>query len=150
MAKRLAVVGAVVGVVALAISMVLPAAAENGGRTIRVVSVLTEEELLDLGSEGFSLGDEFIFSSDLWKQDRRVGRSGVVCTVTSVEHEESQCVATASFGNGQITAQGIPTGPERFVLPITGGSGAFSGAEGQVHVRQVSETREILTFHLEE
>jgi hypothetical protein len=62
-----------------------------------------------------------------------------------------QCPATARFGNGQITVQGLlPVDePETFVIPVTGGSGADLGAEGAVHVRQVSEGRQILTFRLE-
>jgi hypothetical protein len=65
---------------------------------------------------------------------------------------ESQCVATARLGNGQITVQGLLAGePETFVLPITGGSGAYLGAEGTVHVRtQVTPTKSIFTFRLED
>jgi hypothetical protein len=63
-------------------------------------------------------------------------------------------VATASFlrwfhGGGQITVQGLLTGePERFTLAISGGTGGFVGAEGQVHVRQVTDALEVLTFEL--
>jgi hypothetical protein len=34
------------------------------------------------------------------------------------------------------------------VFPITGGSGKYEGADGEIHVSQVSATKEILTFHL--
>ncbi len=154
MAKRLAVLGAVLAVMALAISMMLPAGAQDNDderRTIRVASVTTEQEFVDVGARDFSLGDEFVFSSNLFRQGERVGRTGVVCTVTSVRREEAECVATARFGNGQITAQGLVRGdPERLVLPITGGSGAYLGAEGAAHSRQVTERREIITFRLED
>jgi hypothetical protein len=152
MGKRLAVMGAAVAAVALAISMMLPAGAQDdGGRTIRVASVTTELELVDVGAPDFSLGDEFIFSTNLFRQGERVGRGGVVCTITSVRREEAECVATARFGNGQIALQGLVRGdPERIVLPITGGSGAYLGAEGAAHSRQVTENREIITFRLED
>jgi hypothetical protein len=152
MAKRLAVLGAVAVVMALAISMMLPAGAQDDERrTIRVASVTTEEEFVDVGAPDFSLGDEFVFSSNLFREGNRVGRTGVVCTITSVTREEAECVATARFGNGQITAQGLVRGdPEQIVLPVTGGSGAYLGAEGAAHTRQVTPRREIITFRLED
>jgi hypothetical protein len=114
-----------------------------------VVEITTEQEFLDLGAEGFSLGDEFVFSAKLLKGGDQVGHSGVVCTLTSLEREESQCQATAWFQDGQITAQGLVAGePETIVLPITGGSGKYEGAEGEAHGRRLSGTKEIITFHL--
>ena len=154
MGKRSAAIGAAAAVLALAVSMLVgPAGAqEDGGRTIRVAAVTIEERFLNLGPQGFSLGDKFIFSANLRRHGERVGRLGVECTITMTRHGgESQCVATARFGNGQITAQGLLAGePETFVFPITGGSGAYLGAEGAVRVRQVTDTREILTFRLED
>jgi hypothetical protein len=155
MGKRLVVVGAAIALTALAVGVVAPAFGssgddDNGKRVIRVVSVNTEEDFLDLGAQGFSLGDEFVFTSSLRKSGEEVGHTGVVCTTTSVEREEVQCVATASFSDGQITVQGLLAGePETFVLPVTGGSGAYEGADGELQVREVSDTREILRFRLE-
>jgi hypothetical protein len=156
MGKRLGVMGAVISLTALAVGVVSPALGSSGDdpdgeRVIRVVSINTEEEFLDLGAEGPSLGDEFIFTSKLLRSGNEVGHTGVVCTFTSLEREEVQCLATASFSHGQITVQGLIAGePETFVLPITGGSGSYEGADGELHVREVSDTREILTFHLED
>jgi hypothetical protein len=155
MGRRLAVLGAAIALVALVLGAVSPALGSSGdddeSRTIRVVEITTEEEFLDLGAEGFSLGDEFVFSAKLLNGGEEVGHAGVVCTLTSLEREEAQCQATAWFDDGQITAQGLVVGdPETVVLPITGGSGRYEGAEGEAHGRQVSETKEILTFRLEE
>ena len=152
MGKWLGAIGAI-ALLALAVSAMTPALGSSGDdderETIRVNSITSEEEFLDLGAEGFSLGDEFVFSTNLRKGGENVGRLGVVCTFTSVEHEETECVATAWFRGGQIAAQGLLVGEsERFVLPITGGSGKYEGADGEVHVRQVSDTKEVLTFHL--
>jgi hypothetical protein len=118
-------------------------------RTIRVVSVNTEEAFVDVGEANFSLGDEFVFTSKLMRHGKQVGHTGVVCTITSVTNEESQCVGTAQFRAGQITIQGLMAGePTSFKFPITGGSGAYQGAEGELQVRELSDTRELLTFHL--
>jgi hypothetical protein len=156
MGKRLGMLGAAIALTALAVGVVSPALGssgddDDGRQVIRVVSITTEEEFLDFGAEDFSLGDEFVFSAELRKGGKEVGTFGAVCTITSLERQQAQCVATASFTDGQITVQGLLTGePETFVLPVTGGSGEFKGADGEVHVRQVSDTREILTFRLED
>jgi hypothetical protein len=156
MVKRMGVLGAVIGMLALVISMIMPAAAgdNDAGDTFRVVAITAEEDFLDLGDEGFSLGDQGVFSENLLKGGEEVGHSGGVCAVTSLEREEVHCVVTAWFQGGQITVQGLigigADAPDTFVLSITGGSGKYKGAEGEVHARSVSETKEILTFHFED
>jgi hypothetical protein len=76
-------------------------------------------------------------------------RRAALLALTSLEREEAQCQATAWFQDGQITAQGLVAGePETIVLPITGGSGKYEGAEGEAHGRRLSGTKEIITFHL--
>ena len=150
MTKRLAVMAAAIAVVALALSVVVPAAADDEGRhRIRVVAVLAEQQELNLGPQGFSLGDQFILSENLWRHGKKVGRSGVECTVTSVKNEEVQCTGTVRLGNGQITARGLLGQARSFTIPVSGGSGAYFGAEGVLHIRQVSERKEIYTFVLE-
>jgi hypothetical protein len=152
--RRIGVVGAVTAVVALAIGALVPAAADDKGdrRTFRVVAITTEQAFVDLGEEGFSLGDEFVFHDNLLKSGEKVGHDGGICTVTSAEEGQFQCEVTFWFKKGQIAAQALiqPTEefPERFILPITGGSGAYKGADGVVHVLQQSETRAVVTFRL--
>jgi hypothetical protein len=156
MGKRLGVLGAAIALVALAVGAVTPALGspsdDDNQETIRVVAITVGEEFLDLGAEGLSLGDQGVSSEKLLKGGEEVGHSGVVCTVTSVEREELQCAATAWFDGGQITVQGLIGfgAGEAFVFPITGGSGKYKGAEGEVHVRDVSDTKSILTFRLED
>jgi hypothetical protein len=155
MGKRLGVLSAVIALVALAVGVVTPALGASGDddkqRTIRVTSITTEEAFVDLGDEGESLGDQVVFSSKYVKGGDEVGHDSVVCTITSLTREEAQCVATAWFPGGQITAQALinfAEGPP--AVPITGGSGKYTGAEGEIHIRPVSDTKEILTFRLED
>ena len=155
MVKRLAVLAAAIALIALTVGAISPALGSSGDddkqRTIRVVSIQEEVESLDLGAEGESIGDQFIFTSKLSKGGEPVGHDGVVCTIVSLERQEAQCVATAWFSGGQITVQGlISFAEDPPALPITGGSGKYEGAEGELHIRPVSETKEVLTFHLED
>jgi hypothetical protein len=155
MGKRLGVLGVAIALVALAMGAVTPALGSSGdddnGRTFRVTALTTEETFVDVGDEGESVGDEFIFSDKLLKDGAQVGHNAVVCTIVSLEREEAQCVGTFWFDGGQITAQVLVSfaeGPP--AVPITGGSGKYKGAEGEIHIREVSQTKSILTFHLED
>jgi hypothetical protein len=155
MGRRLAVVGVAVALVALAVSVVSPALGASGDddreRTFRVVATFTEEAFVDVGDEGESLGDQFVFAARLSKRGEQVGRAGAVCTFVSLERQEAQCVATFWFGRGQITVQGlIGFAGELPPFAVTGGSGKYTGAEGVVHVREVTATKDVLTFRLED
>jgi hypothetical protein len=125
------------------------------GNTVRVLSINTEESFVDADPSGPSLGDEYVFTSDLTRHGQSVGHTGVVCTMTSVVREESQCLGTAYLRWGQITVQGLIAGePDEFELAVTGGTGAFEGAGGTLVVTELPNgsggvTRELLTFHLD-
>jgi len=155
MGKRLGALGAVIAVVALAVGIALPAAGSTGNaaqdQTIRVTAVTTEQKLLDLGGPGFSLGNEIVFSQKLLQGANQLGHDGAVCTEVSVARREAQCIATYSFPGGQITGQALiilnSTAP--YDGSITGGTGKYEGAKGELHVQNVSPTEGILTFHLE-
>jgi len=156
MIRRLMTTGAVLGVVALTAGSVGTATGQGGGGhhdhgdKLRVLSTNTEEAFVDVGETDFSLGDSFVFTSDLTRHGKHVGHTGVQCTITSVEREESQCVGTAWTHKGQITVQGLLAGePDEFELAITGGTGAFEDAGGTLVVDELSDTEELLTFHLD-
>ena len=169
MGKRLGILGAGIAVVALMVGAVSPAlgsssqgsASTSSGhadqdQTIRVLAVFTEfDGNIDVGAPGFSLGDEVVFSGNLLRNGEQVGRVGVVCTFVSTQNAdrvEAQCPTTAILPGGQITTQGtIVNRSLNFTLPITGGSGRYQGAGGQVVSRDVStptQPQVELTFHL--
>jgi hypothetical protein len=161
MGKRLGILGAVVAVMALVVGAVSPASGssrQGSARTIRVLAVFTEfDPNIDVGAPGFSLGDEVVFSGNLLRDGKQVGRVGVVCTFVSTanaDRVEAQCPTTSILPGGQITTQGtIVNRSLNFTLPITGGSGRYQGAEGQVVSRDVStptQPQVELTFQLKD
>ena len=83
-----------------------------------------------------TIGDEDVFNGKFFKDGKQVGRDGGVCAITelpSIYH----CVATNWFDNGQLTVQWLGDfsagGDGHFA--ITGGTGAYRGASGEVTVK---------------
>jgi hypothetical protein len=166
MGKRLGISAAAIAVMALVVGAVSPAlgsssqgaTSTSSGQTIRVTAVFTEfDPNIDVGAPGFSLGDEVVFSGKLLRNGQQVGRIGVVCTFVSTanaDRVEAQCPTTSILPGGQITTQGtIVNRSLNFTLPITGGSGRYQGAGGQVVSRDVStptQPQVELTFQLED
>jgi hypothetical protein len=151
MGKRLGVLGAGIALVALAVGLVGPAWGSSGDKdeqtTFRLLAVITE-----LQFQGTSLGDQIVFTNKLLRGDTEVGHEGAVCTVTSAERQQAQCVATFSLRGGQITAQAlVHLGTlTPYLVAITGGSGKYEGAEGEIRVRPVSQDSGIHVFHLQD
>ena len=85
-----------------------------------------------------------------------MGRVGLACTFVSVQNPsrvEAQCPGTATLPGGQITVQGVIVNKSlNFTLPITGGSGQYDQAQGEMVGRDVStptQPQVELTFRLE-
>ena len=127
---------------------------------LRLTAISTDHNAdIDVGDEGESLGDYFVFSDDLFMKGRMVGTLEGQCTVTRIDEEarafHQQCLVTAVLPKGQITVQGAvvfeeDSGEDRFTLAVTGGTGRYSGAGGEVHVRFVSDTKAQIQVDLED
>jgi hypothetical protein len=124
-------------------------------QVIHLVARADQETFLDLGEQGNSLGDQMVFSDNLFRGGKKVGISGATCTLVRLVPRVSvtfQCVVTLSLPRGQITVRGLVSFPEAdqtpFFVAITGGTGAYRTAHGEVKVTIVSETLERLTLHL--
>jgi hypothetical protein len=137
-----------------------PSGKKSHVTVIKVFAPTVQLKLIDLGDPGFSLGDESVFSDDLLtsKNGSMLGVDGGVCTVTRVGNAAAatgtlQCLVTFSLNGGQIATQGLNqltdgqfTGTQ--TAAITGGTGRFSGARGQVVVEFLSNTAANVTFLL--
>jgi hypothetical protein len=99
---------------------------------------------------GPSLGDSNVFSETITQNGKNVGLAGGICTTIKVTTKAGkvatvtqQCVVTASLPKGQLTFQGIATftntGPVTTpTFAITGGTGAYRTARGDITVSQLS------------
>jgi len=160
MGKKLGVLITTIAVAALVVGVTIPAAAGSSGqagndRTFRVTATITEVSQIDLGAPGPSLGDEIVFSGQLLQGGQQIGHQGAVCTTVSLKLKEDQCNATYSFGGGQITAQAvfILGSAAPYDVAITGGTGKYEGAKGEIQVIPATPPANpngILTFHLQD
>ncbi len=151
----IALVLAVAGVTVAAASSAA-AAGKHGAQTVHLVATQTKATLLVLAAPGHGpVGNQFLTTDELFRQGRKVGDDATVCQIVAdLGHAGTrfQCVATVSLPEGQLTAQGLATltetGSQPFTLAITGGTGAYRTAHGQIQVAPVSETERHYTLTL--
>ena len=121
------------------------AAAAAGSDVIRVREITTRNRNIDVGRDGESPGDYFVFESRLMQKGERVGRDSVRCMLGI---RTFTCDGTFLMtGRGKIAVAGTLFADQNdFRLPITGGTGAFKDARGQMTVEEGRAT--VLVFEL--
>jgi hypothetical protein len=91
--------------------------------------------LLDLGEPGMSKGDQLIQDDRLLNASgSEVGHDGVACTVTDPSLPEAACQGSFSLALGQITVQFLNGPPAVKIGAVTGGTGRYRNARGQVKI----------------
>jgi hypothetical protein len=154
------VVAAVLGAVSLASAGdAAPRAAQQ--EIIDLTSTTVQSADLDLGTPGFGVGDRFTFADDLMRDGAAYGSLGGECLFVRIEPDPlppdtepesvtANCVVSAQLPDGQITVQGLVTFTgEPFTLAVTGGTGPYREAAGEVQVTEVSETESLIQLRLE-
>jgi hypothetical protein len=107
------------------------AAAQAGAAgATRLVVIAREVDftIIDVGPQGDSPGDTIVFTDDLFDQaGRRIGRDEARCTI--MFRDDVLCDATFVLdGRGQLTIEGVG-----LTFAVTGGTGQFTKARGQMH-----------------
>ena len=127
---------------------------DDGGSVIRLVSTNATETNLDLGETGEGVGDHFLFAADLFRGDEKVGDEGGECAIVRIIERVAavaHCTATLSLPGGQITLQGLvrfADESEPFTVAVTGGTGRYREADGEMTIETVSDTEEHYTIRL--
>lgn len=99
---------------------------------------------VDLGAPGPSIGDRLTFSSVILDTNgNRIGRDAAECVIVRIDPTEApgrqqtvQCSISVQLPDGQITTQGMAQGTENY-FAITGGTGAYRQARGEVFARDI-------------
>jgi hypothetical protein len=130
----------------------------DGDQRLVVVSRNATETQIDNPPAGESQGDEDVITSPLFRAGKRVGRFDAHVVFTEVNLEEGvfafQVTFTATLPGGQIVSTGVGVFDEetddRFTAAITGGTGRYDEAGGDVRVQFVSEDAVRFVYDLED
>jgi hypothetical protein len=119
----------------------------EGTHVVAVIEKERRSAFVDVGDPGDSAGDYFLFESDLLNNSGDVvGRDSVKCTLGV---RTFICDATGTlFHRGKLTAYGAFFGENDARLAITGGTGAFKEAGGQVTVADQADGTTLLVFEI--
>ena len=152
--KKLALFGAVAaGALALGASAVLAVPAQaTPGRVIDLDIGNDGVVHTDVGEHGLSVGDEFVYSDKLFKGGKQVGEDGSSCQVTKLvgERTTTNCVLSVQLPDGQLTAQSLWTkGSDTVRMAVTGGTGAYRGATGELTCDDIQTPHETYRIELD-
>jgi hypothetical protein len=131
---------AVVGAVAATSAIAGGSSGLTAPRVIHVVERPVSDQVIDIGAKGDSPGDQLPFANPIYdaSNSHRVGSDQGNCVRASATQGRWECMWTTFLGGGQITVEGpFLDSKVNDVLAITGGTGAFRNARGQMvlHVR---------------
>ena len=120
------------------------------GKTITVIEHATTDTTTDTGAKGDSVGDILTFANEVFDptDTTKVGTDNGYClrTVAGAAYE---CNWTTFLEGGQITVEGPFFDAKDSTLAITGGTGRFRGARGEMelHSRE-NGAKFAFVFHL--
>jgi hypothetical protein len=105
------------------------------GRTITVIEHATTDTTTDTGATGDSVGDILTFANDVFDaaDATKVGTDNGYCLRT-VKGAAFECNWTTFLAGGQITVEGPFFDAKDSALAITGGTGRFRGARGEMEL----------------
>jgi len=151
----------IIALVLVVASITLASASGSGGgssdhgvQVIRLVVKGVQESSIDLGKKGFSQGDQELVALNLFRDGKKIGEAGNLCQFVRVTKASATdlCQVDMSLPAGQITSGGLvrstPAGPGTFFLAITGGTGAYQTAHGQVKITATSTNEVPVTLYL--
>jgi hypothetical protein len=99
-----------------------------------------------------SKGDQTIFRDELLRRGRVVGHESGACVATDDPSAAGvlpiSCQMTVELPQGQITAQGAASNDPAKHLAITGGTGRYTGAAGELVLTEFGNDTGSLVVHL--
>ena len=105
------------------------------GRTVHVIEhAITDTEVPLAPGGADEKGDILTFNNPVFNttNTKQVGHDEGFCTRIQVQLGIWECLWTTFLKGGQLTVQGPYYDTRNSVLTITGGTGAFAGARGQM------------------
>jgi hypothetical protein len=128
---------------------------KDGMRTLHVLGHETVSKFIPKGgvptdkfpTDHPNPGDGFSFLEELRQDGALVGTDTGLCTVLEGAAHAARCEVTVTFPKGTMTVVGEGTdGQKESTYKLTGGTGAYEGVTGVVHVKDLSDTDSDITF----
>jgi hypothetical protein len=136
----------------LAISLSFLASSAIAGEVISVVERASTDVVTDTGAKGDSVGDVLTFANPVFDKANKtqVGTDQGFCIRTSAG-KSWECAWTLSLKDGQITVEGPFLDAGDSVLAVTGGTGKYAAARGQMklHPRDAKGTEYDFVYELQ-
>src|SRR5688572_692165 len=134
----------------LTCAVAAPASAATMDLTL--VERATSDVVSDHGATGDSVGDILTFNNEVYDESNKtpLGRDSGFC-IRTIAGKAWECTWTVTLADGLITVQGTFLDGQDSVLVVTGGTGAFATASGEMtlHARNPEETEHDFIFRLE-
>lgn len=117
----------------LAGALLVAGASTASAETIKLVERATTDAVTDTGAAGDSAGDLLTFANELYdeKNAKLVGSDNGWC-IRTVAGTAWECSWVANLAQGQITVEGPFLDAGDSVLAITGGTGKYATARGEM------------------
>jgi allene oxide cyclase len=135
-----------------ALALLVAAAAASAGEVISVVEHADSDAVTDTGAKGDSAGDVLTFANPVFDKENKtkVGADQGYCVRTTVG-KSWECMWTLSLKDGQLTVAGPFMDAGDSVLAITGGTGKYAAARGQMklHARDTKGTAYDFVYELQ-
>jgi allene oxide cyclase len=124
----------------------------GSGHTITVVEHATTDATTDTGDKGDTAGDILTFANPIFDaaDATKVGTDQGYC-LRVVPGTSYECTWTTFLEGGQIVVNGPVFDKKDSTLAITGGTGRYRGARGEMDLHANADgTKFTFTFHLED
>ncbi len=122
-----------------------------GPQQINLVERATSDAVLDTGAQGDSAGDILTFANEVYDEANaaKVGDNNGWC-IRTAPGKAWECFWTLTLAAGQITVEGPFLDGKDSVLAVTGGTGEYAGARGemQLHARNAQGTEYDFKYNL--
>jgi hypothetical protein len=129
-----------VAVVLLVSAVKIARAQDDDSMTLAVVERATTDVVTDTGEKGDTVGDVLTFANEVYdqKNETMVGTDQGFC-VRTVVGKAWECIWTLTLKEGQLTVEGPFYDASPSTLAITGGTGKYRKASGQMNLKARDE-----------
>jgi Allene oxide cyclase len=133
--------------IAAACVLVAIASASAEPQELKMVEHATTDAVTDTGAEGDSAGDILTFANEVFDADdkNKIGTDQGICFRT-VPGKVWECFWTVALDKGQITVEGPFNDAGDSVLAVTGGTGDYAGAQGEMALSAIGTDGKAYSF----